>query len=149
MNKAEQIRAKRKAKGNKAWKPATFLDVPNKDPNFRYRWEYKDPQVLQKALLEGWEIDRTGKCKINPGVDLDDIDDNNTTGRLKSSVTEYRELILTRIPEEVAKERDEYYEMLTDKQDVTPKNIRHVTKRMFDEAGLDSSTLYDNTTVID
>ena len=136
-----ELMAKRKAKGNKSWKPAILLDVPIKEAGFRYRWRLKDPDNVQRALQEGWEVVQKKTGHKGPAVDpvIDIIDD---TGKLKTSLTEFRELILMRLPEDIAVERDEYYEIQTESQNITPAKFKAHTAGLFDENNLDSSTLY-------
>ncbi len=128
----------RKAKGNKAWKPAVQLDVQGKDPNFRYRWRLNDPEHIQRAQLEGWEFDqkKTGTDKTGK-IDTAQVVDDVSEGRLKTSLSKYRELILMRLPEELAKERDEYFQLQTDQQVITPKAFKRHTAKMALEAAMD------------
>ena len=97
-------------KGRSTWKPAQKLQVNDKKDNFRYRWRENDPQVIQKAQAEGWEF-------VNPitGIPGEHQDPGDGQKSMTSN-TEYRELRLMALPEEVAQARDEYFQERTDLQ---------------------------------
>lgn len=141
-----ELLQKRKAKGNKSWKPAILLDVPNKRAGFRYRWRLRETDNIQKALQEGWEFENRPSGHVAPAVDpaVDIVDE---TGRLKTSLTEFRELVLMRLPEEIAVERDEYYEIQTEAQNITPDKFRQYAADQFIGADLDASALYTPTVI--
>lgn len=107
---------KQEKKGKASWKPAQKLDVRNKDPNFRYRFRDKDPQNIQRALAEGWEF-------VNPitGIPGEHIDPEDSQKDL-TSTTEYRELTLMALPEDIAQARDEHFQELTRRQTVGLKD---------------------------
>lgn len=133
-----ELMAKRRAKGNKSWRPAILLDVPNKDRNWRYRWRLKDEDNIQKALHEGWEFVTKPVGFETPAVDTAvDVVDN--TSRVKTSLTEFRELVLMRMHEDVAAERDEYFEIQTESQNITPAKFRQYVSDEMSKAGIDSS----------
>jgi len=94
---------KRVKKGNSSWKPSSVTDVVGKDPNYRYRWVNKDPDNMAKKEAEGWE-------KVN-GLQAESVDtlDPSKDGHKMTSVIEKRDVILQRIPEDLAQERDAYY----------------------------------------
>lgn len=91
-------------KGNDSWRPASVTDVVGKEPGYRYRWCNKDPDNLAKKEAEGW---------ISVGLDSDKtspVDSNRINeGKPITSVIEKRDVILQRIPEELAQERDAYF----------------------------------------
>jgi hypothetical protein len=92
-------------KGNSSWKPASVTDVTNKEEGYRYRWARKDPDNLYKKESEGWEtVSGLTSDKVKP-EETNRIND----GRNISSVHEKHDVILMRIPEEVAQGRDAYY----------------------------------------
>lgn len=97
-------------KGSSTWKPAQKLEVKGKHPDFRYRWRENDRQNIQKALSEGWVF-------VNPitGIPGDHSDPGDGQKSLTSN-TEYRELKLMALPEEVAQARDKYFRERTDEQ---------------------------------
>ncbi len=96
-------------KATTPWKPARFLDIPEefKDPRFVYRFVNTKKEGNEvKKLNEGWEYDfelgkkltqRFGKTRtIHDGTPID-------------SAYQIRELIVMRMPKEMAKARNEYY----------------------------------------
>tara|TARA_R110000868_G_scaffold234425_1_gene488113 strand:+ start:674 stop:1141 length:468 start_codon:yes stop_codon:yes gene_type:complete len=92
-------------KGNSSWKPASVTDVANKEDGYRYRWSYKSPDNLAKKEAEGWEtVSGLHADKVAPT-------DNNRIehGKSLTSVNEKYDVVLQRIPEEMAKARDEYH----------------------------------------
>lgn len=92
-------------KGNSSWKPSSVTDVVGKEPGYRYRWVNKDPDNMAKKEAEGWET-------VN-GLQADQVapTDSNRVheGNKMTSVIEKRDVILQRIPEELAQERDAYF----------------------------------------
>lgn len=99
-------------KGTASWRPAQKLDVTGKVKGYRYRLVDKDPLNLQKKEAEGW-LFVNAETGI-PGT----YSRPSTVSDGKSLTTEntYRELVLMALPEEVAKERDAYYNAVTDRQ---------------------------------
>lgn len=89
-------------KGNSSWKPASLNEFTDKDPNFRYRMVRKDPNNLAKKAAEGWE---SVESKQTPQIDPNRIEH----GKPLTSINEGNDWVLQRIPEEKAKQRDEYY----------------------------------------
>lgn len=89
------------------WRPARILDIPEhlKNPAFVYRWCDKNkPGNIQKKMSEGWEIDKELSRKltaiatrtVNDGTPLD-------------GTAQIRELVVMKIPKEMAASRNEYY----------------------------------------
>jgi len=99
-------------KGNASWKPASVTDTFNKQPGYRYRWVNKDPDNLAKKQAEGWEV-------IN-GLQADKVsateNDLISQGSSLTSVFEKKDVILQRIPEEIAAERDSYFNNESDRR---------------------------------
>lgn len=99
-----------KKKGKASWKPAKALEVRASEEvrsKFRLRWREKDPQNLRRAEAEGWEyIHPTKGARAEH-----EVDDNPLT-----SATEYRELVLMGLPEDIAQERDAYFQEKADAQ---------------------------------
>lgn len=93
---------------NISWAPARVLDIPEKlkDPRFVYRWASKlGIGRVQKLIAEGWEIDTelsTKLCNLLPKT----IEDGSSL----DSTTQRRELVVMRLPKELAKVRNEYYQ---------------------------------------
>lgn len=92
-------------KGNSSWKPASITDVINKEPGYRYRWSNKDPDNLAKKSAEGWETVSSLQSNSTVPVDSNRVDE----GKNLTSTFEKRDVILQRISEEDAQERDAYY----------------------------------------
>lgn len=94
------------------WKPAPLLDFHNKykDPNYTYRFVKKDRAGnIQKKLSEQWEIDTEVANKIakdNPELLSPTINDGVQSDRS----FQIREMLLMKIPNELASSRAEYYE---------------------------------------
>jgi hypothetical protein len=88
-------------KGKSSWKPASVTDVTNKEAGYRYRWVNKDPDNLAKKAAEGWEnVPESDSAQASePRIE---------DGKSLTSVNEKRDVILQRIPEELALERDAY-----------------------------------------
>ena len=99
-----------KKKGKKTWAPAAMLGVVDRKPGFRHRWVNKDPMNLQRKQAEGWIMadSTTGSEHEHPGQ----VED----GKPLTSITEYRELVLMAVPEDIAKSRDDYFREKTEKQ---------------------------------
>lgn len=89
-----------------SWKPAKILEILEsfKDPRFVYRWADKDKMGnIRKKLSEGWEIDTTLTKKLaNLPKTLQD-------GSNLDSTFQVRELIVMRIPKELAAARNKFY----------------------------------------
>lgn len=92
-------------KGNSSWKPASVLDVIDKEPGYRYRWSSKSPDNLAKKQAEGWETVNGLTSDQSEHLDSGRIDD----GKPLTTIRERKDCILQRIPEEEAQLRDEYY----------------------------------------
>lgn len=91
-------------KGKPSWKPASVTEVTNKEPGYRYRWSNKLPDNLAKKAQEGWEtVSGVTSDKANA------VDDGSmNSGKKLTSIYEKHDVVLQRIPEEVAQERDAY-----------------------------------------
>ena len=92
-------------KGKPTWAPSDLLTVRDKEDGFRYRWLSKeDPAALMKAKAEGFQIvsELTSGAKRDGATHIQD-------GNQVTTVTEYRELILARIPVDVAEARADYF----------------------------------------
>ncbi len=91
--------------GNSSWAPASVTDVAFKEPGYRYRWSRKDADNLYKKEAEGWQT--------VSGVTSDQAIPENSNkileGKSLSSVYEKHDVILQRLPEETALERDKYW----------------------------------------
>lgn len=97
------------------WKPAKLLDTISglNEDEFVYRWVDKDAANMVKKQSEGWmivnQLDGEKIVHNRPGI----LDDGSN---LVPSLTDYRELILMKIPKELAQARREYYDNLTNQR---------------------------------
>ena len=91
----------------KPWTPPSYLDTPNAPEGFRHRWVrteimgFQDTKNIQGRLRSGYELVRADEY---PNGDFPAIPDGKYAG-----VIGHGGLVLTRVPEEVAKARTEYY----------------------------------------
>jgi hypothetical protein len=92
-------------KGNSSWRPASILDVEGKEDGYRYRWSNKSKDNLAKKAAEGWETVSAIQSSESRNTENNYIND----GKSLTSVVEKHDCILQRIPEEVALERDEFF----------------------------------------
>jgi hypothetical protein len=102
------VRAKQeKKKRKKVWTPPSYLDTPNAPTGFRHRWVrveilgYVDTKNIQGRLRSGYELVRADEY---PEDDYPAIPDGKYAG-----VIGHGGLVLTRVPEEIAKQRAEYF----------------------------------------
>lgn len=90
------------------WKPSKKLNIPEhmKDPRFVYRFvnTKKEGNELKK-LDEGWEYDKELSAKLATIGAMRGIND----GTPLDSVYRIRELVVMRMPKEMANERNKYY----------------------------------------
>ena len=92
----------------KVWTPPSYLDTPNAPEGFRHRWVrveilgYVDTKNIQGRLRSGYELVRADEY---PDEDFPAIMDGKYAG-----VIGHGGLVLTRVPEEIARQRTEYYE---------------------------------------
>lgn len=122
-------------KGVKSWTPAAVTDVTNKEEGYRYRWVNKDPDNLAKKKAEHWEyVDSTSDSATAPGVRMGD--ENNLT-----SVYEKRDVVLMRIPEEIAQGRDEYMNKKADSR------IAAVTKQTKADLEKEGAVMHGDITI--
>ena len=91
----------------KVWTPPSYLDTPNAPEGFRHRWVrteilgYVDTKNIQGRLRSGYELVRSDEY---PQEDFPAITDGKYAG-----VIGHGGLVLTRVPEEIAKAREDYY----------------------------------------
>ena len=108
-SRAGQTRSK--TERPKVWTPPSSLDAPKAPTGFRHRWirvetmGFDDTKNLQGKLRSGWELVRADEY---PGSQYPVINE----GRYKGMIG-VGGLVLARIPEEIAKLRDEYYQNMT------------------------------------
>ena len=91
----------------KPWTPPSYLDTPNAPDGFRHRWVrveimgFQDTKNIQGRLRSGYELVRSDEY---PQDDFPAITDGKYAG-----VIGHGGLVLTRVPEEIARSREEYY----------------------------------------
>ena len=110
--RAKKIRSKETRR--KPWSPPSVLDSPPPPDGFRHRWiraetrGFDDTKNISSRLREGWELVRKDEY---PDFELPVVD----AGKYKG-VFGVGGLILARIPEETASERNAYYSKLSNDQ---------------------------------
>ena len=111
-SRASQTREKTKRK--KVWTPPSYLDTPNAPNGFRHRWVrveilgYVDTKNIQGRLRSGYELVRADEY---PEDDYPAIPDGKYSG-----VIGHGGLVLTRVPEEIARQRSAYFARLANEQ---------------------------------
>ena len=91
----------------KPWTPPSYLDTPNAPEGFRHRWVrieimgFVDTKNIQGRLRSGYELVRADEY---PNEDFPAITDGKYAG-----VIGHGGLVLTRVPEEIAQARENYY----------------------------------------
>ena len=107
-SRASQTRAKTSRK--KVWTPPSYLDTPNAPAGFRHRWVrieimgFLDTKNIQGRLRSGYELVRADEF---PEDDYPAIADGKYAG-----VIGHGGLVLTRVPNEIAKQRSDYFAKL-------------------------------------
>lgn len=103
LGSEEATKKRVKKKGSRSWRPAAPLALKSRDPSFRMKWGYTDPARMMRAQAEGW-------VPADPGDAVHDRPSGIDAGKgTPSSIVEYRDMVLLKMPEELAKERDAYY----------------------------------------
>ena len=108
-SRASQTRSK--TERPKVWTPPSSLDAPKAPNGYRHRWirvetmGFDDTKNVQGKLRSGWELVRADEY---PGDQYPVI----TEGKYKGMIG-VGGLVLARIPEEIAKSRDEYFRNMT------------------------------------
>ena len=91
----------------KVWTPPSYLDTPNAPNGFRHRWVrieilgFVDTKNIQGRLRSGYELVRADEY---PEEDFPTVADGKYAG-----VIGHGGLVLTRVPEEIARQRSDYY----------------------------------------
>ena len=111
-SRASQTREKKLRK--KVWTPPSYLDTPNAPAGFRHRWVrveilgYVDTKNIQGRLRSGYELVRADEY---PEDDYAAIPDGKYKG-----IIGHGGLVLTRVPEEIARQRADYFRRLSSEQ---------------------------------
>ena len=117
-SRASQTRTK--AEAPKTWTPPSSLDAPPAPDGFRHRWirvevlGFDDTKNISGKLREGWELVRADEY---PEQDYPSL----VTGKY-SGVIGVGGLVLARIPEEIAQQREAYYRDQTKSRDDAVNN---------------------------
>ena len=114
----------------KVWAPPSYLDTPNAPNGFRHRWVrteilgFVDTKNIQGRLRSGYELVRSDEY---PEEDFPTIADGKYAG-----VIGHGGLVLTRVPEEIARQRTDYYvRQASDQQDAIDADLaKEQHKRM-------------------
>jgi len=105
-SRANQTRSK--SERPKVWVPPSSLDAPPAPDGFRYRWirsevvGFQDTKNITSRLREGYELVRSEE--VENASDYPVVEDGKYKG-----VIGVGGLVLARVPEEIAKQRNEYY----------------------------------------
>ena len=105
--KSQAAKVKPKA-ALKPWTPPSYLDTPNAPNGYRHRWVrietlgVPDTKNIQGRLRTGYELVRADEY---PEEDFPAIADGKYAG-----VIGHGGLVLTRVPEEIAQQRQAYFE---------------------------------------
>jgi len=111
-SRASQTRAKTQHK--KVWTPPSYLDTPNAPTGFRHRWVrveilgYVDTKNIQGRLRSGYELVRADQYPEDDYATMPD-------GKYKGIIG-HGGLVLTRVPEEIARQRADYFKRLSSEQ---------------------------------
>jgi hypothetical protein len=117
-SRASQTREKEARK--KVWTPPSSLDAPPAPNGYRHRWVrvesmgFQDTKNVAGRLRSGYEMVRADEY---PDSDYPIIEDGKYKG-----VIGVGGLVLTRVPEEVAKSRSEYFAKQGTDQDQAVEN---------------------------
>ena len=117
-SRASQTREK--VKKPTTWTPPSSLDAPPAPQGYRHRWirvevlGFDDTKNVSGKLREGWELVRADEY---PEQDFQSM----TTGKY-SGVIGVGGLVLARIPEEIAQQREAYYKDQTKQRDEAVNN---------------------------
>ena len=103
--RASQTREKESHK--KVWSPPSSLDAPPAPTGFQHRWiraesmGFQDVKNVQGRIRSGYELVRSDEY---PDSDYPQVEDGKYKG-----VIGVGGLVLARVPEEIARQRAEYY----------------------------------------
>ena len=104
-SRASQTREKETRK--KVWTPPSSLDAPPAPTGFRHRWVraeslgFNDTKNVSGRIRQGYELVRADEY---PDSEYPIVEDGKYAG-----VIGVGGLVLTRVPEEIAKQRQDYY----------------------------------------
>ena len=111
-----------KVKRPTTWTPPSSLDAPPAPDGYHHRWiraetmGFDDTKNMSGKIRSGWELVRADEY---PGTDYPSVKEGKYAG-----VIGVGGLVLARIPEEVAKAREEYFRRQTkDKDDAVNNDL--------------------------
>ena len=108
-SRASQTRAKQEKP--KVWTPPSSLDAPPAPDGYRHRWiraesmGFDDTKNMSGKIRSGWDLVRADEY---PDTDYPSVAEGRYAG-----VIGVGGLVLARIPEELAKQREAYYQQIT------------------------------------
>ena len=109
-----------KVKRPTTWTPPSSLDAPPAPDGYRHRWiraesmGFDDTKNMSGKVRSGWELVRADSY---PGTDYPTIKEGKYAGMIGVGG-----LVLARIPEEVAKAREDYFSRQTKDKDEAVNN---------------------------
>ena len=119
-NTSRASQSRSKSERPKVWVPPSSLDAPPAPDGFRHRWirtetmGFDDTKNMSGKIRSGWELVRADEY---PGTDYPSVKEGKYAG-----VIGVGGLVLARIPEEVAKAREEYFRRQTKEKDDAVNN---------------------------
>ena len=119
-SRASQTRAKQEKP--KVWTPPSSLDAPPAPDGYRHRWiraesmGQDDTRNMSGKIRSGWDLVRSDEY---PDTDYPTVSEGRYAG-----VIGVGGLVLARIPEELAKQREAYYNQMTqDRNDALENDV--------------------------
>ena len=119
-SRASQTRAKEARK--QVWTPPSSLDAPPAPTGYRHRWiraesmGFDDTKNIMGKMRSGWELVRADEY---PEGDFPTIQDGKHSG-----VSGVGGLLLARIPEEIAKSREDYFkQQIADREQAVENDL--------------------------
>jgi len=117
-SRASQSRVKEERP--KVWTPPSSLDAPPAPDGYRHRWiraesmGFDDTKNMSGKVRSGWDLVRADEY---PEHDYPSVNEGRYAG-----VIGVGGLVLARIPEELAKQREAYYNQITQDRDEALEN---------------------------
>ena len=119
-SRASQTRAKQEKP--KVWTPPSSLDAPPAPDGYRHRWiraesmGFDDTKNMSGEVRSGWDLVRADEY---PEHDYPSVNEGRYAG-----VIGVGGLVLARIPEELAKQREAYFNQMTqDRNDALENDV--------------------------
>ena len=119
-SRASQTRAKQEKP--KVWTPPSSLDAPPAPDGYRHRWiraesmGFDDTKNMSGKIRSGWDLVRADEY---PEHDYPSVNEGRYAG-----VIGVGGLVLARIPEELAKQREAYFNQMTqDRNDALENDV--------------------------